>query len=119
MFDPARHDKGILLYFLHFFSEQVRELWGDAPILMIADGAGAHQREVCLQVGIELERLPAASPELNPVEQFFQELRKHLSNQVYADINQAEEHLQQVLQPYFNDKDRIIQLTHYSYIRTQ
>lgn len=85
---------------------------------MICDGAGAHQKEVCLQNGITLEHLPPYCPELNPVERFFEELRKDLSNQVYHTIKDAEIHLSEILQPYFHDTEKIIQLTNYSYIRT-
>ena len=105
--------------FCRFFSEQVRPFWGTTPVLLICDGAGAHQQEVCLQHGITLAHLPAYCPELNPVERFFGELRKDLSNQVYQTIEAAEIHLSQILQPYFHDKEKIIQLTHYSYIRTR
>ena len=72
--------------FCTFFSAQVRALWGSTPVLLIADGAGAPQREVCLENGIALQRLPPYCPELNPVERFFEELRKDLSNQVYKTL---------------------------------
>ena len=111
--------KASFCLFCRFFCKQVRGLWGTQPVLLIADGAGAHQKEVCLQLGIALQRLPTACPELNPVERFFQELRKDLSNQVYDSIEAAENHLTEVLQPYFQNKDKIIQLTNYSYTRTQ
>jgi hypothetical protein len=52
------------------------------------------------------------------VERFFEELRKDLSNQVYENIEVAEYHLCDILQLYFNNK-KIIQLTNYSYLRTQ
>ena len=110
--------KGSFCLFCRFFSEQVRGHWAERPVLIIADRAGAHQRQVCLAHGIELQHLPAAAPELNPVERFFEELRKDLANQVYENILAAEQHLSEVLQPYFNDQQRIIQLTNYAYIRT-
>lgn len=104
--------------FCTHFARQVCELLGEVPVLLIADGAGAHQQGVCEQAGFTLERLPTASPELNPVERFFEELRKDLSNQVYADITQAENHLQEVFQPYFENSNAIIELTNYNYIRS-
>ncbi len=110
--------KASFCLFCTFFAAQVRALWGAVPVLMIADGAGAHQRQVCLEQGIAFQRLPTAYPELNPVERFFEELRKKLSNQVYDTIEAAEIHLCEVLQPYFQNKEEIIQLSNYSYIRT-
>jgi transposase len=57
-------------------------------------------------------------PELNPVERFFEELRKDLSNQVDQDIEAAENHLADILTPSFNNNDKVIKLTNYSYLRT-
>lgn len=110
--------KASFCLFCRFFAEQVRAVCGRGAVLLICDGAGAHQKEVCRQNGITLEHLPPYCPELNPVERFFEELRKELSNQVYQDLDAAENHLSQILQPYFHDKNKIIQLTNYSYIRT-
>lgn len=86
--------------------------------LLICDGAGAHQKEVCRPLGITLERLPTACPELNPVERLFQELRKEMSNQVYDTLEVVEDHLSQILKKYFRSKDTITQLCAYPYIRT-
>ena len=44
-----------------------------------ADKTGSYQQEVCSLRGIVLERLPTACLELDPVEQFFEELRKSLA----------------------------------------
>lgn len=111
--------KASFCLFCRFFAEQVKATWGKRKVLLICDGAGAHQSNVCSQHGFTLQRLPAYCPELNPVERFFEELRKDLSNQVYTNIGEAENHLAQILQPYFQNKHKIIQLTNYSYIRTE
>ncbi len=104
--------------FCTYFSEQVKHRFAHTPVLLIADGAGAHQKDVCLKVGIALQHLPRACPELNPVERFFEELRKQMSNQVYDTIEEVEESLSRILQTYFQDPQQIIQLCHYPYIRT-
>ena len=46
--------------------------------LFIADGATAHKAELFDKEKLVFERLPAACPELNPVERFFKEIRKEL-----------------------------------------
>ena len=56
--------KASFCIFSKYLSEQVKRRYGKAPMLMIADGAGAHQKEVCLNYGIALQRLPTACPEL-------------------------------------------------------
>ena len=102
--------------FCQYFAEKVKTT-RNQPLLMIADGAGAHQRAICLQEGFQLQHLPAACPELNPVERFFEELRKQMSNTVYDTIQQVEKHLCLILQYYFHNKNKIIQLTLYPYLR--
>jgi len=48
------------------------------------DGAGAHRSERVSYGLMEKELLPPYSPELNPVERFFQEIRHQLKNKVLA-----------------------------------
>ena len=51
--------------------------------------------------------LAHACPELNPVERLFKELRKEMSNRVCDTIEQAENHLSEILQPYFQKKKNL------------
>lgn len=86
-------------------------------VLLIADGAGAHQGYICEGCGITLAKLPPASPELNPVERFFEELRKELADHIFESIEQLEAHLIAILKKYYNNPNILIQLTQYPYIR--
>jgi transposase len=86
-------------------------------VLLIGDGAGAHQQNICLNNGFAFQKLPPASPELNPVERLFEELRKELANHVFNTIEEVEIYLTQILQTYYQQPQRIIQLTQYPYIR--
>jgi hypothetical protein len=85
-------------------------------VLLIADGAGAHLEELCTDHGFDFKKLPAASPELNPVERFFEELRKDLADHVFDTLEQVEEHLISMLQKYYQNPQVIIQLTQFPYI---
>ena len=90
-----------------------------AETLMILDGAGSHQQSVVGEnSGLRLEKLPAACPELNPVERFFQDLRKELSNQVFETIAQIEQKIQELLEKYWSEPNLVIRLTRYPYIDT-
>jgi transposase len=111
--------KASFCLFSKYFSAHVKRRYGKAPVLLIADGAGAHQKDVCLHHGITLQRLPAACPELNPVERFFEELRKEMSNRVYPTIKTVEDQLSSVLKKYYHNKKLLIQLCQYPYTRTQ
>lgn len=84
-------------------------------ILMIADGAAAHH----LAEGgkIKLGRLPAYAPELNPVERFFQELRRQMKFRVFDSLEEVEECLSELLKEFYADAERVKSLTLYPYIK--
>jgi len=43
---------------------------------------------------IELLKLPPASPELNPVERFFKEVRRQMACKVFFTLQQAEQQVE-------------------------
>lgn len=105
--------------FMKYFKEGTQSLYGrGAKVLLITDGAGSHQQEVVQGSNITLEKLPPASPELNPVERFFEQLRKVLSNQVFENITAVQDKLCQVLKKYYQNPKAIINLTNYPYLST-
>ena len=103
---------------MDFFKEQTTKLYGELPVLLIADKAGSHQSRLCTQRGIAFAPLPTACPELNPVERFFQELRKEVSNEIFETVEQVEDCLSTLLQKYWEHPELIIQLCHFPYIRS-
>ena len=86
-------------------------------VLLIADGAGAHQSTICEGCGIKLAKLPPASPELNPVERFFEELRKELANHILENLQQVETYLIALLKKYYDNPDILVAITQYPYIQ--
>ena len=98
-----------------FVRERSREL--SEKTLMIVDGAGAHRLETENGRCIELSKLPPYSPELNPVERLFQELRRELKFRVFETLDEAENCLSQVLKNFLNDNERVKSLTLYPYIK--
>ncbi|GAA4437350.1 hypothetical protein GCM10023188_31440 [Pontibacter saemangeumensis] len=55
-------------------------------------------------------------PELNPVERFFEELRKWTANQVFTDIGQIEQWLESMVRKYMQQPQAVKQLTLFPYI---
>jgi transposase len=105
--------------FMEYFHTETTRLYGqEKKVLLITDGAGAHQETVIVHSNITLQKLPAASPELNPVERFFEELRKALSNQVFDTIDAVEDKLCEVLKHYYQNPAAITNLTNYPYLST-
>ena len=64
-----------------------------------------------------MERIPPYSPELNPVERFFKELRKELKNRVFDSYEQVEAAVIEAVKPYLNDKEKVKQLTCYGWLQ--
>lgn len=109
--------KASFALFVEHFKKETKALHGSHPVVLVADGAGAHQPEVCQQRGIAFEKLPRGCPELNPVERFFEELRKQMSNRVFQTIRNVENCLCHLLRKYFDHPQTLVQLCHYPYIR--
>ena len=108
--------------FTEHFSRYLDAVYGRGSeqrkrVLLICDGAGAHQEKICTESGFSFQKLPPASPELNPVERFFEELRKDLANHVFDTIDEVEQFLVCILKKYYQNPQRIVQLTQYPYVR--
>ena len=102
------------------FQAFVKEFRGfvDGEVTLITDGAAAH-RSRRLQLGeqLKLEGLPAYSPELNPVERFFKELRKGLKNRVFTAYEEVEEAVIEVAKPYLKNQEKVKRLTRYPWLQ--
>lgn len=88
-------------------------------VRLITDGAAAH-RSARLKVSqkLTLEQLPSYSPELNPVERLFKELRAALKNLVCESLQAVEEAVIKALRPFMKDRLRVKKLTFYSWLHT-
>jgi hypothetical protein len=53
---------------------------------LVWDGAGSHRGQPVRAVGLPTVILPAASPELNPAERVFEEVRRHVEGRCYATL---------------------------------
>ena len=75
--------------YLKDFAKQLPE---DVHALMIMDGAGWHKsKELQIPANISILLLPPYSPELNPVELIWRQLRQRkLSNRLYPTIDDLE-----------------------------
>ena len=100
------------------FEVFLRELRGAyaEEIVLVSDRAGSHTSgRVEWPEGIEPLLLPACSPELDPVERWFEELRAGLSNAVFDTIEAMEEALTGAMQPYWEDPEELARLTGYGW----
>ena len=105
--------------FQAFLDEFVRFVGEQTFVRLITDGAAAH-RSTRLKVGEELtiEHLPPYSPELNPVERLFKELRQPLKNRVFESFEAVEAAIIKAIEPFINDGSRVKKLTFYGWLHT-
>jgi transposase len=86
-------------------------------VRLITDGAGAHRSQrIKLKDSILLEQLPAYSPELNPVERLFKELRQQLKNRLCESLEEVEKAVIEAVKPYLTNRSAVKKLTFYSWM---
>ena len=69
-------------------SGPIREALADwAPDAVVWDGAGAHSAKLLADLPTARVRLPPDSPELNPAERVFQEIRHRTEGRVYDTVD--------------------------------
>ena len=74
---------------MNAFLEEMSKFYAGDEIILVMDGAGWHKAKN-LQVpdNIEIIVLPPYSPELNPVERFWQHIKQNtIKNQIYKTLN--------------------------------
>ncbi len=84
------------------------------------DGAPSHtSSQITLPENVSLMRFSGLlSPELNPVERWFQEFRRALStlsNKIFETVEPLQEALTKALEPYWRDLARLRSLTGFSW----
>ena len=98
-----------------FIDEFGRDL--DKPTKLITDGATAHRSgKLRIAEKVELEILPAYSPQLNPVERFFEELRKELKNLVFTVYEEVEKAVIEIVKPYLKATEVVKKLTCFGWL---
>ena len=102
---------------LQSFLEGLSVAYPDNHLLVVLDGAPSHRSEeiVCPQKNVGFVRFPAYSPELDPVERWFQEFRRELSNKAFETVELLQEALGQALWPYWEEPARLQRLTGFSW----
>ena len=94
---------------MQLFLQEVAARHPDDRIVMVLDGAGWHQSKAfSLPDNLRLLQLPPYSPELNPVEHLWDDLReKSFYNRVFSSLDALENHLEIALRDMELDSHRI------------
>jgi transposase len=98
------------------FLEELEKAYPDEEIVLVLDGAPGHRSgKISWPEKIEALPLPRYSPELNPPERWFEELRARLSNRVLESVEEMMEALSEALRPYWEDPSMLARLTGYGW----
>jgi len=94
---------------MNLFLSHVSQTFADFFIVMQVDQAGWHRsKELVVPANIRLIEQPPYSPEVNPVEHLWEELReKYLHNKVFPSLDPLIEVLCQGLNELADDKERV------------
>ena len=94
---------------MNLFLSHVSQTFAEYFIVMQVDQAGWHRsKELVIPANIRLIEQPAYSPEVNPVEHLWEELReKYLHNRVFPSLDPLIEVLCQGLNELADDKERV------------
>jgi hypothetical protein len=103
---------------MSIFLRQVAEDFSDYFILMLVDQAGWHiSQKLQRPENIRMIKLPPRSPELNPVEHIWEELReKNFANKAFRDLDEVEDNLCQGLNEIAIDPDKLRSMTNFPYL---
>lgn len=92
--------------------------WQEAGILgVVGDGASSHRSQPVKAVGLPLVIQPAASPELNPAERVFEEIRRRVEGRVYATLADKVAEVEAYLKELVATPERIRSLAGWAWIR--
>jgi transposase len=107
-------DAEAMSVFLKTLSEQQK----NERIILCMDKAGWHTtNQLKIPNNIILWFLPPYSPELNPVELIWRELRgKYFNNKTFNSMNEVEDHLEFALMDFTKNKEAIKKLTKINYL---
>jgi len=110
---PAVHAEAMGL-----FLTEVAQRHADEFILMVLDGAGWHKaKRLQIPNNMRLIPLPPWSPQLNPAEHLWDELReKWFANRLWLSMDQVDEQLMIGLSTLEADSQRVASLTGFDWI---
>jgi len=102
------------------FLMSLQKQYSQTHNVIVWDQASFHQTKSLADIPDQtLISLPAYSPQLNPIERFFEELRRRTNNWVFEDIQHIEEKLEKAIRYFDQNRQKLISIVRYPYIKKQ
>jgi len=85
--------------FFRYFIEKFSELFSDSMNVLLIDNAGIHkaERSVIPENIICLIFLPDYSTGLNPVERFWQYIKRYTKGEIFSDLREVKDYVADIL----------------------
>jgi transposase len=104
----------------HIFLLELKKQHPDTMVVLVWDNAPCHRPLVHREIpGLIVLFLPPYSPELNPTERFFEEIRKSTANQIFKSIAEQEVVIENRVRELAEDIGGMRQLLGYEWILKQ
>jgi transposase len=104
----------------HTFLLELKKQYTDTMVVLVWDNAPCHRPKVHREIpGLIVLFLPPYSPELNPAERFFEELRKATANHIFKTIDDQEKVIERKLNMLVDDLGAMKRLLGYEWILKQ
>lgn len=104
----------------HAFLSALKREHPDTHVVVVLDNAPCHRRKDIGEIpGLTVLFLPPYSPELNPTERFFEELRRATANAVFSALGDIEDALSTAINRWANDTKAMQHLLGYRWIKEQ
>ena len=98
-------------------AEAVEDVKGRSDVAaLVWDGAWSHRAKMVVDVGLPTIVQPSYSPELNPVERVFQEVRRRIEGSVYESLEEKVEAVTRYLRELRSQPSRVRSLTAWNWI---
>lgn len=102
------------------FFDELEKNYPNKHIFMVFDNAPSHRPKIVRErEHLTCISLPPYSPELNPAERFFEEIRKATANQIFETIEAQEVVIAEAVKTLSLDEERMRQLLGYEWIKEQ
>lgn len=104
----------------HTFLLELKKKHPDAMVVLVWDNAPCHRPKVHRDIpGLMVLFLPPYSPELNPAERFFEELRKATACRIFRTLEEQEAVIEERRNALADDTEAMKQLLGYEWILKQ
>lgn len=104
---------------MKIFLEELKKQHPNQEVVIVWDNAPCHRRKDLHNIrGLTLINLPPYSPELNPAERYFEEIRRETANRIFESLNKCEQCIEEAIHKW-SDPRKLKKLVSYDWILRQ